>query len=57
MYIFGGQLDNFYLDDIAAFDMKTSKEQNYNWSRFDCLQFFANMTWILLLTLITHYLQ
>jgi hypothetical protein len=25
MYIFGGQIDNFYLDDIAAFDMKTSK--------------------------------
>lgn len=25
MYIFGGQVDNFYLGDIVAMDMKTSK--------------------------------
>lgn len=25
MYIFGGQVDDFYLDDIVAFDMKSSK--------------------------------
>lgn len=24
MYVFGGQVDNYYLGDIAAFDMKTS---------------------------------
>lgn len=25
MYIFGGQVDDFYLGDIVAMDMKTSK--------------------------------
>lgn len=25
MYIFGGQLNSYYLNDIAAFDMKTCK--------------------------------
>jgi hypothetical protein len=25
MYIFGGQVDNYYLGDIVAMDMKTSK--------------------------------
>jgi len=24
MYIFGGQVDDYYLGDIVAFDMKTS---------------------------------
>lgn len=24
MFIFGGQVDNFYLDDILSFDMRTS---------------------------------
>ncbi|KAF9181997.1 Negative regulator of mitotic exit [Haplosporangium sp. Z 767] len=30
MYIFGGQIDNYYLGDIAAFDMKTIT-QNPRW--------------------------
>ncbi|KAI8596212.1 hypothetical protein EDD21DRAFT_328471, partial [Dissophora ornata] len=30
MYVFGGQVDNFYLGDIAAFDMKTIT-QNPRW--------------------------
>ncbi|KAG0076800.1 Negative regulator of mitotic exit [Linnemannia elongata] len=34
MYIFGGQLDNFYLDDIAAFDMKTIT-QNPRWEKLE----------------------
>lgn len=28
MYIFGGQVDNFYLGDIVSFDMKTSMVQS-----------------------------
>jgi hypothetical protein len=27
MYIFGGQVDDFYLDDVVAFDMRTSKKK------------------------------
>ena len=27
MYIFGGQLSGFYMNDIAAFDMKTRKKK------------------------------
>ncbi|KAF9551680.1 Negative regulator of mitotic exit [Mortierella hygrophila] len=34
MYIFGGQLDNFYLDDIAAFDMKTIT-QSPRWEKLE----------------------
>ncbi|KAF9102986.1 Negative regulator of mitotic exit [Mortierella sp. AM989] len=34
MYIFGGQVDNFYLDDIAAFDMKTIT-QNPRWEKLE----------------------
>ncbi|KAG0371639.1 Negative regulator of mitotic exit, partial [Mortierella sp. AD032] len=34
MYIFGGQVDNFYLDDIAAFDMK-SITQNPRWEKLE----------------------
>ncbi|KAG0367528.1 Negative regulator of mitotic exit [Gamsiella multidivaricata] len=34
MYIFGGQVDNFYLDDIAAFDMK-SITHNPRWEKLE----------------------
>ncbi|KAF8938616.1 Negative regulator of mitotic exit [Dissophora ornata] len=34
MYIFGGQVDNFYLDDIVAFDMK-SITQNPRWDKLE----------------------
>ncbi|KAG0055671.1 Negative regulator of mitotic exit [Gryganskiella cystojenkinii] len=34
MYIFGGQVDNYYLDDISAFDMK-SITQNPHWDKIE----------------------
>ncbi|KAK3807119.1 MAG: hypothetical protein JOS17DRAFT_692295, partial [Linnemannia elongata] len=43
MYIFGGQLDNFYLDDIAAFDMKTT-DADYFYNDIWCFDPRA-LTW------------
>ncbi|KAF9416851.1 Negative regulator of mitotic exit [Podila epigama] len=34
MFVFGGQVDNFYLDDIVAFDMKTIT-QNPRWQKVE----------------------
>ncbi|KAF9206025.1 Negative regulator of mitotic exit, partial [Haplosporangium sp. Z 27] len=34
MYIFGGQVDNFYLDDMVAFDMRTIT-QNPRWEKLE----------------------
>ncbi|KAF9193461.1 Negative regulator of mitotic exit [Haplosporangium sp. Z 767] len=34
MYIFGGQVENFYLSDVVAFDMKTIT-QNPKWERLE----------------------
>ncbi|KAF9581901.1 Negative regulator of mitotic exit [Lunasporangiospora selenospora] len=35
MYIFGGQFNNYYLNDIASFDMKSLNTSNPKWSRLE----------------------
>ncbi|KAG0354650.1 Negative regulator of mitotic exit [Podila minutissima] len=35
MYIFGGQLNSYYLNDIAAFDMKTLNGKNPKWNQLE----------------------